>query len=118
MRKSFIALVAALLANGLTVSASSAQDALIDGWWIVMASFDENAANITDSEERVRNAAARCGVQAFNDFSAKFIGFRPGLVVVTSWNAYGSKAAANAALAQIRPCIPDAYIKKGRYVGE
>ena len=95
-----------------------AQEFVYDGWWVVMGGFKENAANRDASEARVRNTAANCGVEAFNDFSNKFVGFAPGLTVVVSMGAYTSKAKAQAALAQVKPCIPDAYVKKARYVGE
>ena len=114
------ALLSASLALSLGFSAipSSAQEFVYDGWWVVMGGFKENAANRDASEARVRNTAANCGVEAFNDFSNKFVGFTPGLTVVVSMGAYTSKAKAQAALAQVKPCIPDAYVKKARYVGE
>ncbi|MEN9895278.1 MAG: hypothetical protein RIR97_1130 [Pseudomonadota bacterium] len=95
-----------------------AQEFKVDGWWIVMAAFKENAANRDESEAQVRTAAAACGVEAFNDFSTKFAGFTPGLTVVVSMGAYASKTKAESALAKLKPCIPDAYVKKARYAGE
>ncbi len=114
------ALLSASLALSLGLSAipSSAQEFVYDGWWVVMGSFKENAANRDAAEARARGMAANCGVEAFNDFSTKFVGFAPGLTVVVSFGAYTSKAKAQAALAQVKPCIPDAYVKKARYVGE
>ena len=114
------ALVSASLALSLVLASVSAkaQDFVYDGWWVVMAGFKENAPNRDASEAKVRNQAARCGVEAFNDFSNKFAGFAPGLTVVVSMGAYKSKAQAEAAAAAVRPCIPDAYVKKARYAGE
>ena len=97
---------------------ANAQQFVYDGWWVVMAGFKENAPNRDASEAKVRNQAAKCGVEAFNDFSNKFAGFTPGLTVVVSMGAYKSKAQAEAAAAAVRPCIPDAYVKKARYAGE
>lgn len=107
-----------IAASMVAAPAAQAQDFASDGWWVVMAAFKENAANRDASEAKARNKAAQCGVEAFNDFSNKFDGFAPGLTVVVSMGAYTSKAQAQAALAQVQPCIPDAYLKKARYAGE
>lgn len=83
-----------------------------------MAAFDEDAANRDAPEATARDAAAKCGLEAFNDFSNKFEGFAPGLTVVVVWSAFKSKSKANAALKKVKPCIADAYLKKARYLGE
>ena len=114
------ALVSASLALSFVLASmpANAQEFVYDGWWVVMAGFKENAPNRDASEAKVRNQAARCGVEAFNDFSNKFSGFAPGLTVVVSMGAYTSKAQAEIAAEAVRPCIPDAYVKKARYAGE
>ncbi len=106
------------LATYMFLSPAMAQDFKSDGWWVVLASFRENAPDRDASEARVRNAAAKCGVEAFNDFSGKFEGFAPGLTVVVAWSAFDTKVQAGSVLKMVKPCIGDAYIKKARYLGE
>jgi SPOR domain len=118
MLRSGSTFAAICLASSMVLSPAMAQDFKSDGWWVVLASFKENASGRDAAEARVRNAAARCGVEAFNDFSAKFDGFAPGLTVVVAWGAFDSKAEAGATLQMVKPCIGDAYIKKARYLGE
>jgi hypothetical protein len=118
MLRSGSTFAAICLASCMVVSPVMAQDFKSNGWWVVLASFKENASGRDAAEARVRNAAAQCGVEAFNDFSAKFDGFAPGLTVVVAWSAFDTKAQAGATLNMVRPCIADAYIKKARYLGE
>ncbi len=110
----FAVFMAVLLAG----SAARAESFRSEGWWVVLAAFKETSVNRDAAEAAARNAAAQCGLEAFNDFSSKFEGFTPGLTVVVVWSAFASKAKANAALERVRPCVPDAYIKRARYLGE
>jgi hypothetical protein len=64
----------------------------------------------------VQADAQRCGFEIFNDFSGKFENFRPGYIVVVV-GAYGSRSEARE-LTAVRHCVPDAYVKYGRYYGE
>lgn len=89
-----------------------------DGWWVVVGSFPEAAeSSMQRDHERVNEAAGRCGFTTFNDFSGKFTGFRPGYNVFVI-GAYASKSDADAVLRLVRPCMLDAYLKQGRYLGE
>ncbi|TXN72707.1 SPOR domain-containing protein [Methylobacterium sp. WL6] len=88
-------------------------------WWVVAGSF-ANADNSNFQATAVSKASAavrRCGLEPFNDFSMKFYGFRPGYDVVVV-GGYNSRDDANAALAILRPCVPSAFIKAGRHLGE
>jgi hypothetical protein len=51
----------------------------------------------------------------------KFDGFNPngrGTVFIADAVPNLSKSQAEHVLGQVRPCVPDAYIKRGRYFGE
>ncbi|WP_036285769.1 hypothetical protein [Methylocystis sp. ATCC 49242] len=90
-----------------------------EGWWVVLGSFanpDLSAAH--DKEIRsLRSRAARCGVDPFNDFSNKFRGFAPRFDVVAV-GAYKTRKSAQSVLHRVRACVPEAYIKFGRHLGE
>lgn len=88
-------------------------------FWIVAGSFaDPDAALVQgDAVRRAAAAVARCGLTPFNDFSGKFAGFAGGLDVVVV-GGYTSRAAADADLARLRPCVPTAYVRRGTYAGE
>lgn len=92
------------------------------GWWVVLGSIkspDNSFTNATLAEARRLEAAGRrCGVKAFWDFSSKFSGFAAGYTVVVAENPYASRDRAEAVLAKVRPCVPQAYFKQGRYAGE
>jgi hypothetical protein len=93
-----------------------------DGWWVVLGSVVlTDSSNFTPEVEaatrRVEAAALRCGVSALQDFSSKFRGFAPGYAVVVA-GAYATRAAAERALARLRPCIGGAYLKQASYAGE
>jgi hypothetical protein len=89
-----------------------------EGWWVVLGSFADPdlRSGHQDDIRKLRRQAARCGVSAIDDFSQKFIGFAPGYDVVAS-GAY-SRDRAQSVLLRVRPCVPEAYIKYGRYAGE
>jgi hypothetical protein len=90
-----------------------------EGYWVVLGAFanpDLSAAHDEDIK-RLRRRAARCKVHPFNDFSNKFQGFAPGFDVVAV-GAYKTREAAQSVLHRVNACIPDAYIKFGKHLGE
>lgn len=90
-----------------------------EGWWIVLGSFANPDLSETHDKEirKLRSAAASCGIDPFNDFSNKFKGFSRGLDVVVV-GAYRSRENAESVLRRVRPCVPGAYMKYGRHLGE
>jgi hypothetical protein len=88
-----------------------------DGWWIVLASFDQDSPDVDSAVRRIGRRAAACGFDIFNDFSGKFENFRPGYIVAVV-GAYSSRRAAQRDLPQVRACVADAFVKYGRYLGE
>lgn len=118
MLRFFIAF-AALAAMLPGVGSAKAQSMRLDGWWIVLNSIRDDGTNGPRDEmlafmQRVRRD---CGLHIFNDYSNRFAGFTPGLLVATTIGAYPSEAAAQQALPQIRRCVPDAYAKYARHRG-
>lgn len=111
------ATVLGLLLLGLAPAARAATPA--GPYWIVAGSFSDPDYTQVQYEavRRAAAAVARCGLEAFNDFSGKFIGFSEGFDVVVV-GGYKTRAAAEADLARLRPCVPTAYIRKGTYAGE
>lgn len=85
--------------------------------WIVAGSFrNQGYADFqTDAVRKASAAVERCGLRAFNDFSGKF-GFAEGYDVVVV-GPYKTRREANATLIRLKSCVPDAYIKQGRYNG-
>jgi hypothetical protein len=114
-------LVQAIAFFGVLIGYAQAQSGGIEnynGWWVVLGSFADPDM-ISDNEDEIRALrirAANCGFVPFNDFSGKFIGFNPGydVAVVGAYN----RSVAQSVLARVRPCVPSAYIKLGRYAGE
>ena len=82
------------------------------GWWVVLATVPED-----EDVSRTVRALKACGLRPFNDFSGKFAGFKPGLQVVVD-GAYATRAEAERVKATARQCVPDAYVKWARYLGE
>jgi hypothetical protein len=112
MWRMFLGLTLFLSATGLVVAQQPS------GWWVVIASFSaEKTLAMAAEFEQVNAAAARCGLRAFNDFSAKFRGFRPGYNVFVI-GPYPSRRAAIDALTVTKRCVPGAYLKYGEYFGE
>ncbi|WMT72394.1 hypothetical protein [Bradyrhizobium sp. Ash2021] len=92
------------------------------GWWIILGSIDIGRDNNITAEsgrkrEIVERAAAKCGYQAFNDYSMKFKGMASGYNVVVL-GPYRSKSAAGNILESVRRCVPDAYVRQTEYAGE
>ncbi|EJW11880.1 hypothetical protein A33M_2661 [Rhodovulum sp. PH10] len=92
------------------------------GWWLVLGSIATPDHRFTDdtlaAARGIERDARRCGVTAFWDFSSKFSGFARGYTVVVAEQPFGSRSRAERALARARACVPDAYLKRGRYAGE
>ncbi|MBM0204067.1 hypothetical protein JNW90_13805 [Micromonospora sp. STR1s_5] len=97
----------------------SAQAAPLDrGWWVVAGSFPTTLGAHTATEARMAQLT-RCGAQPFNDFSGKFEGFAQTTEIeVVVLGPYQSRDRADTVRAQVSRCVPDAYVKWGRYYGE
>lgn len=113
--------IAAALALGLiALGAQGAEAQLLRdrGWWVVVESAPDLPPAQTDARHRaVATRLGRCGFSPFYDFSSKFSGFRPGLMVYVL-GAYATRGEAEAARKTARACAPAAYLKQGRYAGE
>ncbi|PLX37573.1 MAG: SPOR domain-containing protein [Hyphomicrobiales bacterium] len=108
------------LAAGFALLAGATANAqqLDEGWWIVLGSFPTEPWERQASDLETMHLKARpCRLEPFNDFSAKFEGFRPGYNVFVV-GAYASKGEAQNKLLMVRSCFADAYVKYGRYLGE
>lgn len=117
MRCSFAFLPWIFASCALAASLADAQT-LDKGWWVVIASMPANdPGRMHVNSERFTAAAQRCGFDAFNDFSSKFVGFRPGYNVFVV-GPYPSRAGAESARASLLPCAPNSYVKYGEYLGE
>ncbi|MCB5173658.1 SPOR domain-containing protein [Microvirga lenta] len=91
---------------------------LDEGWWVIVASIPEtDTGRMGDDSVRFTAAGKRCGYTVFNDFSWKFKGFAPGYNVFVI-GAYQSSAEAKQVAVAVEKCLPGAYVKYGRYVGE
>lgn len=89
------------------------------GWWVVLATGPGTPDRQTNGGAEVDAKAARCGIRTFNDFSSKFVGFKPGYnAFVLLGSPYGDKAMADANLRLVEGCFPGAYVKQARYLGE
>ena len=109
-----IAFSSAFLARALAGSVEKPE-----GWWVVLASLANHDLSAVHDEEikNLRVLAGRCGFQPFNDFSNKFRGFDPGFDVV-ALGAFKSRQAAESVRRRVSACVPGAYIKYGRHLGE
>lgn len=99
---------------------ANAQAMRLNGWWIVLNSIRDDGSQVPHRQMMtfMQRMKRDCGIEIFNDASAKFSGFAPGLLVATMPGAYASEAAAQQALTQVRTCVPGAYIKRARHGGE
>ena len=107
-----------LVCAGLQAALCLPASALDEGLWVVAGSFrnPDNANFQTEAVARATAAVKRCGLRPFNDFSAKF-GFAEGFDVVVV-GPFRGRGEAERVLSRLRPCVPDAYLKPGRYLGE
>lgn len=87
-----------------------------DGFWVIVG-VTQSSLYDDAGAKRVHARIQRCGFEAFNDFTDKFTGFTPKMVVFVL-GPYQSRAEANAVLSKARACVPDAYVKHSRYLGE
>jgi curved DNA-binding protein CbpA len=90
------------------------------GWWVILGSFnageaDSATALIASSVRRASDAAQRCGLGAFNDFSSKFRGFAPGYMVVVV-GPFADKADAARSQQQVNGCVSGTYVKYAQHL--
>lgn len=108
------ALVAAIVLTG----SAGAQPMRLDGWWVVLTSIRNDGSMTPHRQMETFRATMRaCGVDIFNDDSAKFQGFTPGFLVATI-GAYRTEAEARAQLPKVERCARGAYVKRARHGGE
>ena len=113
-------LLAPFLALLLALAAPARAAQTLEGqWWIVLGSSAAPESLPRDFPEanRAAEAARRCGAEPMGDYSAKFEGFAPDLYV-TVVGGFTTRREAEAALARLRRCVPDAYLRRGGYGGE
>lgn len=111
-----LGLVLALMSLG--APAAQAQLLRDRGWWVVVASAPDLPPRAADAKTReIVARMRRCGFVPYNDFSSKFSGFRPGLMVYVL-GAYATRDEADYVREAARACSPNAYLKEGRYAGE
>lgn len=97
---------------------ASAQAMRLDGWWVVLTSIRNDGTQRPHQQmETFRRQMRPCGIDIFNDYSEKFVGFTPGLLVAAV-GAYPNEAAARAQLPRVEPCAKGAYVKRARHTGE
>jgi len=88
------------------------------GYWVILGSVPTHDIRSWESQgRRVLNKASACGFEPFDDLSEKFTGFVPGYDVFVV-GPYASLKEASQVRDIARRCIPDAYVKQGRYVGK
>jgi len=95
-----------------------------EGWaqsssyFVVLATFDAYGGSPSfDSAEQVKRSAARCGVEAWNEYTSKIKGFRAGYFAVIL-GPFAARAQAEAQRQRVLPCVPGAYLKSGVHLGE
>lgn len=117
MRRALIAL--ALACAALAAPPAHAQEELTDGWWVILGAMpNPDSSPVNDGTiKQLSRSVRRCGVAAFNDTSTKFQGFAPGYDVVVV-GPYLEEATGQRYLSNIRRCAPQAYLKRGHYLGE
>jgi hypothetical protein len=106
------------------VSVSGLAQAQDGRFWVIVGYVDHPPMEWTDAvmvkAADLENRLAACGLRPFWDWTAKFVGFNPngrGTVFVID-GAARPRAQAEMILALARPCVPDAYVKAGDYLGE
>lgn len=109
---------AAALLLALAAPVQAAQT-LKGRWWIVPAASSAPDSTMQDvtKANRAGDAARRCGLQPMEDFPAKSEGFTPDHYV-SIVGGFTIRPKAEAALARLCPCVPDAYLRHGSYAGE
>jgi hypothetical protein len=90
-----------------------------EGWWVVVGTYPADSSSMTAEATDAEMHGRSCGLKIWNEWSAKFTGFRPGYhVIVLKGEPFSARERAQAAVARARGCYPDAYVKYGRYLGE
>lgn len=90
-----------------------------EGWWVVLGTYPADPNSMTAEVTAAEAHGRSCGVKIWNEWSGKFVGFRPGYhVIVMRGEPFSTQHRAQAAVAQARRCYPDAYAKFARYLGE
>lgn len=93
------------------VSSTALAQSLPGGWFVVAGSYPYRAPEgAALNAARVRMEAARCGFTVRTANSDQLLDARPGLVVQVI-GGYARRADAERAVAVLRRCIPDAYVK-------
>lgn len=94
-------------------------------WWVIVSYVDHPPYQwddaVMDRARYLEGALAPCGLGVWWEFTAKFNGFNPngrGTVFVIDSVPGLSKAQAQSLVQRARPCVADAYIKQGHYLGE
>jgi hypothetical protein len=116
-RTMLAAMAAALLAAPAVAQEDPGVDLPDEGWWVVVRTVPDDPAAWDDTTAFADKVRA-CGIDAFGDFSAKFTNFRPGFVATVHMVPFTDKSEALAMLERAKRCVPDAYVKYGRYAGE
>jgi hypothetical protein len=107
----------ALTAESLAATSQSIQtpERMSAEWWVILGSYPEGASGLDEDSRRVETSASRCGVSPMRDQSFRYEGFAPGYTVLVL-GAQPSMASARQLLQQVRPCVPDAYIKQAHRI--
>lgn len=116
--KRLLSMAAALAATMVLAGGAGAQPMRLDGWWVVLTSIPNDGSMAPHRQMETFRATMRtCGVDIFNDDSAKFQGFKPGFLVAVI-GAYRTEAEARAQLPKVERCARDAYVRRARHGGE
>jgi hypothetical protein len=112
---------AALALAACLAAPAAVSQPLDDGWWVVVASSPAPGLEWTARDDALLADVARrlrpCGLEAFNDWSDKFEGLRPGYHVAVL-GAYATRGEGEAILRAVLACAPDANLRRLRYYGE
>lgn len=102
----------AVIAASLFCATPAPAQSLSRGWFIIAGSYPyKYPGEALANAARVRAAAQRCGIALEPNWTSDdFQGLRPGYSV-QAVGAFRTRARALHALAILRPCVPDAFIK-------
>lgn len=90
-----------------------------EGWWIVVSTHQADSSRMGKEVMAAEARGRPCGLTVWNEWSGKFVGFRPGYhVIVLKGEPFAALERAQAIVARARRCYPDAYAKHARYLGE
>lgn len=89
------------------------------GWWVIVGAYSRDGDKQTIGVRHVERLARPCGLQVFNDFSGKFVGFQGDhMAFVSRGRPFQTRQDALAEQKRIKRCFPDAYVKHATYLGE